>query len=45
MVVAVAAQPVVTARVGLFQVNIFDQLAALGLQGRGRWQLAAATLL
>ena len=32
-------------RVGLFQVNVFDQFAAFGLQGRGRRKLAAAALL
>ena len=35
LVVAVAAQPVVTGRVGLFQVNVFDQFAALGCKGVG----------
>ena len=32
-------------RVGLFQVDVFDQFAAFGLQGRGRGKFAAATLL
>ena len=45
LVVGVAAEPVVAGRVGLFQVDVFDQFAAFGLQGRGRGKLAAAALL
>jgi hypothetical protein len=33
--VAAAAESVVVARVRLFQVNVFDQLTALRLQGCG----------
>ena len=44
LVVGIAAQAVVVGRVGLFQVNVFDQFAAFGLQGRGRGKFAAATM-
>ena len=45
LVVGIAAEPVVAGRIGLFQVNVFDQFAAFGLQGRGRGEFAAAALL
>ena len=36
---------VVAGRVGLFQMNVFDQFAAFGTQRRGRRKLTTAALL